>query len=98
MYAAITAAIGTLSGPLHGGANEQVMRMLKRIGDVNNAEPYIRNALEHKERVMGFGHRVYKTEDPRATHLRVMSEELGKHTGDTHWHEGERVVEQTDKE
>ena len=98
MYAAITAAIGTLSGPLHGGANEQVMRMIKRVGDVDNAEPYIRNALEHKERVMGFGHRVYRTEDPRATHLRAMSEDLGKRTGDSRWYEISRVIEEYMKE
>jgi citrate synthase len=93
MYACITSAMGTLSGPLHGGANEQVMRMLLRIGEVNNTEPYIRNALEHKERIMGFGHRVYKTEDPRATHLRAMSEELGKRTGDSRWYEMSRIIE-----
>ncbi len=98
MYSAITAAIGTLSGPLHGGANEQVMRMIKRVGDVDNAEPYIRNALEHKERVMGFGHRVYRTEDPRATHLRAMSEDLGKRTGDSRWYEISRVIEEYMKE
>ena len=98
MYAAITAAIGTLSGPLHGGANEQVMRMIKRVGNVDNAEPYIRNALEHKERVMGFGHRVYRTEDPRATHLRAMSEDLGKRTGDSRWYEISRVIEEYMKE
>jgi len=98
MYAAITAAIGTLSGPLHGGANEQVMRMIMRVGDVDNAEPYIRNALEHKERVMGFGHRVYRTEDPRATHLRAMSEDLGKRTGDSRWYEISRVIEEYMKE
>lgn len=93
MYASITSAIGTLSGPLHGGANEQVMRMLLRIGTVDNAEPYIRNALEQKERVMGFGHRVYRTEDPRATHLRAISAELGKRTGDSRWYEISRIVE-----
>ncbi len=98
MYSAITTAIGTLSGPLHGGANEQVMRMIKRVGDVDNAEPYIRNALEHKERVMGFGHRVYRTEDPRATHLRAMSEDLGKRTGDSRWYEISRVIEEYMKE
>ena len=98
MYAAITAAIGTLSGPLHGGANEQVMRMIKRVGDVDNAEPYIRNALEHKERVMGFGHRVYRTEDPRATHLRAMSKDLGERTGDSRWYEISRVIEEYMKE
>ena len=94
MYAAITAAIGALSGPLHGGANEQVMRMLLRIGDVSKAESYIAGALERKERIMGFGHRVYRTEDPRATHLRAMSEELGKRTGDSRWYEMSRIIEQ----
>ena len=98
MYAAITSAIGTLSGPLHGGANEQVIRMLLRIGSVDNAEPYIHDALERKERVMGFGHRVYRTEDPRATHLRAMSEELGKRNGDTRWYEISRIVEDYVKE
>ena len=98
MYAAITAAIGTLSGPLHGGANEQVMRMIMRVGNVDNAEPYIRNALEHKERIMGFGHRVYRTEDPRATHLRAMSEDLGKRTGDSRWYEISRIIEEYMKE
>src|SRR6266516_7949216 len=98
MYSAITTAIGTLSGPLHGGANEQVMRMIKRVGNVDNAEPYIRNALEHKERIMGFGHRVYRTEDPRATHLRAMSEDLGKRTGDSRWYEISRIIEEYMKE
>lgn len=98
MYAAITAAVGALSGPLHGGANEQVMRMILRVGDVDNAEPYIRNALEHKERIMGFGHRVYRTEDPRATHLRAMSEDLGRRTGDSRWYEISNVIEEYMKE
>ncbi|TMC40475.1 MAG: citrate synthase, partial [Chloroflexi bacterium] len=98
MYASITSAIGALSGPLHGGANEQVMRMLLRIGEVSNTEPYIRNAVEHKERIMGFGHRVYKTEDPRATHLRAMSEELGKRTGDSRWFKMSRIIEDYIKE
>ncbi|MGB8343653.1 MAG: citrate synthase [Ktedonobacteraceae bacterium] len=94
MYAAITSAIGTLSGPLHGGANEQVMRMLQRIGSIENAGPYIRGALERHDRIMGFGHRVYHTEDPRASHLRAMSEELGKRAGDTRWYEMSRIVEE----
>ncbi|HVB21752.1 MAG TPA: citrate synthase [Ktedonobacteraceae bacterium] len=98
MYAAITSAIGALSGPLHGGANEQVIRMLLRIGSVDNAEPYISNAINNKERIMGFGHRVYRTEDPRATHLRAMSEELGKRAGDTRWYEISRIVEDYIKE
>ncbi|HZS76144.1 MAG TPA: citrate synthase [Ktedonobacteraceae bacterium] len=93
MYASITAAIAALSGPLHGGANEQVMRMLQRIGEPDRAESYIEGALERKERVMGFGHRVYKTEDPRATWLRQMSEELGKRKGDSRWYEMSRTIE-----
>jgi citrate synthase len=98
MYASITSAIAALSGPLHGGANEQVIRMLQRIGEVDKAEAYIAHALEHKERIMGFGHRVYRTEDPRATHLRTMSEELGKRTGDSRWYEMSRIIEEYVKE
>jgi 2-methylcitrate synthase len=98
MYAAITAAVGALSGPLHGGANEQVMRMIQRVGDVDNAESYIHNALENKERIMGFGHRVYRTEDPRATHLRAMSENLGRRTGDSRWYEISYAIEEYMKE
>lgn len=98
MYAAITSAIGALSGPLHGGANEQVMRMLLRIGDVDQTETYLHSALERKERIMGFGHRVYKTDDPRATHLRKMSEQLGQRTGDTRWYEMSRRIEAYIKE
>jgi citrate synthase len=94
MYAAITSAIGALSGPLHGGANEQVMRMLMRIGSADKVESYLDNALEHKEKVMGFGHRVYRTEDPRATHLRQISRELGERAGDTKWFDMSRKVEQ----
>lgn len=93
MNAAITSAIGALSGPLHGGANEQVMRMLLRIGEVDKAESYIQGALERKERIMGFGHRVYRTEDPRATHLRQMSKELGERTGDSRWYDMSNIVE-----
>lgn len=98
MYAAITSGIGALSGPLHGGANEQVMRMLLRIGDVSKAESYIAGALERRERIMGFGHRVYRTEDPRATHLRAISEELGKRSGDSRWYEMSHIIEQYIKE
>lgn len=98
MYAAITSAIGALSGPLHGGANEQVMRMLLRIGDVDQTETYLHSALERKERIMGFGHRVYKTDDPRATHLRKMSEQLGQRTGDARWYEMSRRIEAYIKE
>lgn len=93
MYSAITSALGALSGPLHGGANEQVMRMLLRIGSVDNVEPYLVDALAKKEKIMGFGHRVYKTEDPRATHLRQISHDLGERAGDTKWFDMSRKVE-----
>src|SRR5699024_556864 len=73
-----TAAIGALKGPLHGGANEQVMNMLTEIGDEENAIPYIKKKLENKELIMGMGHRVYRTGDPRAKHLQEMSEKLTK--------------------
>ncbi|HEV2906633.1 MAG TPA: citrate synthase [Actinomycetota bacterium] len=92
MHSAITAAIAALKGPLHGGANEAVMKMLQEISDVEKAEAYIKEKLGHKERIMGFGHRVYKTEDPRATHLRRLSRELGERAGDTRWYEiSERI-------
>ncbi len=82
IHSAVTAAIAALKGPLHGGANEQVMRMIKEIRDPARARDYIVNRLRNKEKVMGFGHRVYKTEDPRATHLRRMAKELAERTGD----------------
>ncbi|GHO66580.1 citrate synthase [Ktedonobacter sp. SOSP1-52] len=94
MYASVVAAISALSGPLHGGANEQVIRMLLRIGEVRNVESYLEDALARKERIMGFGHRVYRTEDPRATHLRAMSQELGERTGDVRWYEMSRAIEE----
>lgn len=93
MYSAITSAIGTLRGPLHGGANEQVIRMLMEIGEPARAEAWVREALARKRRIMGFGHRVYHTEDPRATHLRRLSEELGRQAGDLKWYEMSRVIE-----
>ena len=93
IYSAVTSAVGTLKGPLHGGANEQVMRMLLEIGEVANAEAWIKDALANKKKIMGFGHRVYRTEDPRATHLRQFSEEVGKKAGDTRWYEMSRIVE-----
>jgi citrate synthase len=76
MHAAVTSAIGTLKGPLHGGANERVMTMLREINNVNEVEEYIDSMLAQGQRVMGFGHRIYKKEDPRARHLRKSSEEL----------------------
>ena len=93
MYSAAVGAIGALKGPLHGGANEQVMRMLLEIDDAAQAETWIREALASKKKIMGFGHRVYKTEDPRATHLRRMSEQLGRETGESKWYDMSRTIE-----
>lgn len=93
MHSAVTGAIGALKGPLHGGANEQVMKMLLEIGEVSAAKEWITDALASKKKVMGFGHRVYKTEDPRATHLRQMSKQLGEEMGETKWFEMSRIIE-----
>ncbi len=87
MYSGITAAIGALKGPLHGGANERVMAMLMEIENVDNVEPYIMNALNNKVKIMGFGHRVYKDGDPRAKHLKEMSKQLTAITGEEKWYE-----------
>jgi citrate synthase len=94
MYSAMTTAIGTLKGPLHGGANEAVMHMLDEIGDINNVEPYIKNKLERKEKVMGFGHRVYKAYDPRATYLKTFSKRLAEDTGNLKLYEMSHRIEQ----
>ncbi|WP_025028371.1 citrate synthase [Caldalkalibacillus mannanilyticus] len=87
MYSGITSAIGALKGPLHGGANEQVMATLEAIGEVDKAEGYILNALANKEKIMGFGHRVYKDGDPRAKHLKEMSKALTELTGQPKWYD-----------
>src|SRR5713101_6895760 len=94
MHSAITTAIGTLKGPLHGGANEAVLRLLQEIGSLEKVDDEIRARLARKERIMGFGHRVYTTEDPRATHLRRMSKEVGESSGDTKWYVISRRIEQ----
>lgn len=94
MHSAITSAIGTLKGPLHGGANEAVMRLLLSIGDPAKVIPTAREMLAAKKKIPGFGHRVYRTEDPRATHLRKMSEELGRRKGELKWFEMSRALEQ----
>jgi citrate synthase len=94
MYGAVTAAIAALSGPLHGGANTNVMKMLLEIGAVENTEQYIKDALAQKRKIMGIGHAVYKTEDPRATHLRQFSKEMGERAGETKWHEISRKIEE----
>jgi citrate synthase len=94
MYSAIVSAIGTLKGPLHGGANEGVIKNLLEIGSVENVEAWTMQALAQKKKIMGFGHRVYHTEDPRATHLREMSRQLGERTGEKKWYEMSRKMEE----
>src|SRR5580693_8810673 len=91
IHSAITGAIGALKGPLHGGANEAVMRLLLTI-DKAGADPveYVKNMLAARQKVSGFGHRVYKTEDPRATHLRKMSAQLGGDSGHPKWYDMSR--------
>jgi citrate synthase len=81
LHSAVVSGIGALKGPLHGGANEQVMRMVEQIKTPDRAETWIRKALADKARIMGFGHRVYRVEDPRAKHLRRLATELGRQTG-----------------
>ena len=97
MYGAVTAAIAALSGPLHGGANTNVMKTLLEIGEVDKVESYIKDALAAKKKIMGFGHAVYKTEDPRATNFRRFSKEMAERTGDMKWYEMSRKVEETIK-
>ena len=94
IHSAMTAAIATLKGPLHGGANEAVMKTLLEIGSVEKVEEVVKAKLGAKEKIMGFGHRVYKTEDPRATHLRKLSQQIGEMTGDTRWYEMSRKMEE----
>ena len=96
IYSAVVAAIGTLKGPLHGGANAEVMKMLLELGQTasgDRVDDAIRGKLARKEKIPGFGHRVYKTEDPRATHLRQMSRELGKRSGNTAWFDMSQRIE-----
>ena len=85
MFSAITSAIGTLKGPLHGGANEGVIHMLQEIGSEANVDAWIENALAQKKKIMGIGHRVYKVLDPRAPHLRAMAIKLTEKAGDPKW-------------
>jgi citrate synthase len=95
MYGAVTGAIAALSGPLHGGANTNVMKMLLEIGEPERAEGWLREALATRKKIMGFGHRVYKTEDPRSVWLRKFSRELAEEKGETRWIEIlERLREQ----
>ncbi len=97
-YAVIASAVGTLAGPLHGGANEEVITMLEEIGSVENARPWLENALEKKIKIMGFGHRIYKVKDPRATILQNLAEQLFQKFGHDDYYdiavELEKVVEE----
>jgi citrate synthase len=94
VYSAITSAIGTLKGPLHGGANEGVIHMLEEIGDEKNVDAYIEKKLAAKEKIMGIGHRVYKTLDPRAPHLQAMAVKLSEKLGEPKWiRMSERIAE-----
>ena len=99
MHSAVTSAIGALKGPLHGGANEAVFRILATI-EHEKGDPveYVRNMLAQKKKVPGFGHRVYHTEDPRATHLRVMSRDLGQSSGQPQWYDMSEKIEKFVKE
>jgi citrate synthase len=93
MHAGVTAAISALKGPLHGGANQEVMELLLDCGDADNAEKRVRAMLTAGEKIPGFGHRVYKTFDPRATYLRKMSKQLGEAAGNSKWYEmSERLI------
>src|SRR5437764_3763925 len=95
MHSAITSAIGALKGPLHGGANEAVFRILESISE-SGADPveYAKGMLAQKKKIPGFGHRVYHTEDPRATHLRQMSRDLGNSSGESKWFDYSRKIEE----
>jgi citrate synthase len=97
IYSCVTSAIGALKGPLHGGANEDVIRMLLQVGDADKAVERVHEMLARKAKIPGFGHRVYRTEDPRATHLRMFSESLGKSTGQENLYLMSKRVEETIK-
>lgn len=97
IYSSITSGIGALKGPLHGGANQDVIHWLLELGDEEAAVERVKNTLARKVKIPGFGHRVYRTEDPRATHLRVLSEELGKRTGHEKLYRLSKTMEETIK-
>lgn len=96
-YAVVASAVGTLAGPLHGGANEEVLVMLEDIGSVENVKPYVENLIANKQKIMGFGHRVYKVKDPRAKILQELAVELFNETGHDRYYdlalELEKVIE-----
>ena len=93
VYSAITAAVGSLRGPLHGGANEGVMKMLNQIPSVDAAEAHVMKMIANKERIMGFGHRVYKSKDPRASELMTLAKQLAEDTGNSEFYEKSHAIE-----
>lgn len=95
LHSAMVSALGALKGPLHGGANEQVILMLKKIGTIDKAQQFVKDALSAKEKVMGIGHRVYKNGDPRARILRKISEKLTKKIGEPIWYEMSTLIDDT---
>lgn len=98
IYSSVTAAIATLKGPLHGGANEEVIKMLRQIGHVSRVREFLEAELADKKKIFGFGHRVYKTLDPRANHLMKMSEALSNARGHTRWYDISLEVQKIMKE
>ncbi len=98
MYSAITTAIGTLKGPLHGGANEGVIKMLQEIGSLDKVDAYIEDAMAQKKKIMGIGHRVYKVLDPRAPHLKKMAQKLCSQLGEKKWIQMSERIAQLMKE
>lgn len=95
MFSAITGAVAALKGPLHGGANEEAMKMLEEIGSPERAEAYVRGRLDRHEKIMGFGHAVYRVMDPRAKVLKRLSQECGERNNDLRWYEISHAIEQT---
>lgn len=94
LYSAMSAAIGSLRGPLHGGANEGVMVMLNELKSTDEAEAYVMNKLKNKDRIMGFGHRVYKAKDPRASELQTLAKQLAEDTGNMDLYEKSHAIEE----
>jgi citrate synthase len=97
IYAATSAAVGSLSGELHGSANVRVMEMLLKIGDIKNIEPYVNQVLESGQKLMGLGHAIYKTDDPRSFLLAPMAQKMGERAGDTKWYEMAKRIEVVSK-
>ncbi|MGO9481224.1 MAG: citrate/2-methylcitrate synthase [Candidatus Kryptoniota bacterium] len=95
IYSGVTSAVGTLKGPLHGGANESVMNMLLEIKAIDNIEPYLKQLFAEKKKVPGFGHRVYKVQDPRAKHMKRFSKQLSETIGNLKWYEMSDKIEQS---